>query len=401
MTDGNPDSNQILRLVHRWRRRQISWWRHLHRYPELSFNEYKTTAFLSRTVEKLGLRLLPIKLETGLLAELKGGRPGSTVAIRSDIDALSVTEQTDLDFKSRRDGCMHACGHDIHMAVVLGAAAVLAGMKTRLPGKVRFIFQPGEESPPGGAQPMIGVGALKSVAMILALHTDPTVPTGKIGLRDGVTMGSVIDFDLDIYGSGGHAARPHLGVDAVVTAAEIVESVQKVVSREVDPNTPVAISFGTIHGGSARNVIADHVKLQGTARALSRSAARALPKLIRRTAAAICKARGARLKMTTIPGYPVLKNEPVINNLLARNYRSLFGKGKIVLTKQFLGGEDFACYLEKVPGAMFRLGVRNSNIGADQPWHSARFIADEEAMVFGTALLVATVIDFLNNHNKQ
>ena len=287
------------------------------------------------------------------------------------------------------------------MAVVLGAAAVLAGMKTRLPGKVRFIFQPAEESPPGGAQPMISAGALKSVAMILALHTDPMVPTGKIGLRDGVTMGSVIDFDLDIYGSGGHAARPHLGVDAIVTAAEIVESVQKVVSREIDPNIPVAVSFGTIHGGSARNVIADHVMLQGTARAMSKSTARSLPKLIRRTATAICKARGAKLKMTTIPGYPVLKNEPVINNLLAQNYCSLFGKGKSVLTELVLGGEDFACYLEKVPGAMFRLGVRNSKIGADQPWHSARFIADEEAMVFGTALLVATVIDFLNNHKKQ
>ena len=397
MIESVPDKDQILQSVRRWHDRQISWRRHLHQYPELSFHEYKTTAFLAETVKKLNLKLLPIKLKTGLLVELRGARRGPTVAIRSDIDALPVTEQTGLAFRSKVDGCMHACGHDVHMAVTLGAAAVLAGMRDRLRGNVRFLFQPGEEMPPGGARPMIENGALKSVSMIFGLHTDPQVPTGKIGLRDGVSMGTVIDFDLDIHGRGGHAASPHLAVDAIVVAAEVIDSVQKVVSREIDPNSPVAVTFGMIEGGTARNVIADHVKLRGTARALSARVARALPKLIRRTAGAVCRGRGAKLEMSTIPGYPVLKNDPVVNRILARNFEALFGKGKIVETEPFLGGEDFACYLEEVPGAMFRLGVMNKKIKADKPWHSPLFIADERAMTYGTAVLVAAVLDSLSS----
>ncbi len=395
ITESVLDKDEILRRVQRWRQRQVSWRRHLHQYPELSFHEHKTTLFLAETSHKLGLKLLPTRLKTGLVAELKGPRRGPTIAIRTDIDALPVKEQTGLAFKSKVDGCMHACGHDVHMAVTLASAAVLAGMRDRLRGNVRFLFQPGEETPPGGARPMIENGALDSVSMIFGLHTDPQIATGKIGLRDGISMGSVTDIDLEVHGRGGHAARPHLAVDAIVVAAEIVDSVQKVVSREIDPSLPVAVTFGMIQGGTARNVIADHVKLTGTARALSARTARALPRLIKRAAGAVCRGRGAKLDMVTIPGYPVLKNDPAVNRILARNFEALFGKGRIVETQPFLGGEDFACYLEKVPGAMFRLGVMNKKIKADKPWHSPLFVADERAMTYGTALLVAAVLDSL------
>ncbi len=385
---------QLLKLCQKYNKQTVSIRRHLHQYPELSFQEYQTTAYIRQQCKKLGLHLLPLNMETGVLAELHGAKPGPTIAVRTDIDALPIIEQTGLPFKSRNHGCMHACGHDMHMAVVLGAAKVLSTLREQISGSVRFIFQPGEESPPGGARPMIANGAIENVSMIIGLHVDPHLAVGKISLRDGVTMASVMDFDLIIHGQGGHAARPHTAVDAIATAAEVIDSIQKVVSREIDPITPAAITFGKIAGGVARNVIADNVILTGTARALSKQATRKLPVLIKRTAAGICKARGARLTMNRIADYPVLSNTPRVNRLLARTFTSLFGKRNIPQTEQVLGGEDFSCYLENIPGAMFRLGVMNKKIKADKPWHSPYFIADEKALLVGVSLVAATVIDF-------
>jgi amidohydrolase len=242
---------------------------------------------------------------------------------------------------------------------------------------------------------MIANGALDGVSAIFGLHVDPQVAVGRIGLRDGPTMASVTDFDLIIRGVSGHAARPHLSVDAIVTAAEIIESIQKIVSRDLDPADPVVITFGQIHGGVARNVIAGEVVLHGTARTLSRKAARNVTSLIKRVATGVARARGAKVDMTLIADYPVLSNDPRVNRVLARNFEILNGRGKIEVTEPGLGGEDFACYLEKVPGAMFRLGTMNKKIKADKPWHSSRFIVDENAILIGTALLAASVIDTL------
>jgi amidohydrolase len=283
----------------------------------------------------------------------------------------------------------------MHMATVYGAAVLLNRFRDRLKGNVRFIFQPAEELPPGGARPMIESGALDGVGAILGLHVDPALPTGRISIRDGVTMASVTDFDLIVSGKAGHAARPHTAIDAIATAAEMVDSIQKIVAREVDPIAPVAITFGQIEGGRARNVIADEVRLVGTARTLSETAAKKVAKQIKRTAEGIAKARGAKVEMRLIADYPVLKNDPRVNRLIARNAEKLIGRTRIEQTDQGLGGEDFACYLEKVPGAMFRLGTMNKKIKADQPWHSAHFIADENALPIGTALLTAAVIDYL------
>lgn len=374
---------------------QVKWRRHLHRHPETAFEEIKTTAYLRGIVRKLGLKVLPIKIKTGLLAEIRGKKAGPTIAIRTDIDALPIGEESGLSFASTIPNRMHACGHDMHMATVLGVAAVLAAMKEELAGTVRFIFQPAEEKPPGGARPMIENGALRGVKMILGLHVDPRVATGRIGLRDGIAMAAVLDFDLIIHGRSGHAARPQAAVDAVVTAAEVVGSLQKVISREIDPVSPVVITFGKIEGGTARNVIADRVTLTGTARALSDTARKDLPRLIKRTARAVCRARGARAEIRLIADYPPLKNHVTANRLLARNYRRLYGKTGIVETELILGGEDFACYLEQVPGAMFRLGIKNRKIGADKSWHSSKFIADEAALPVGTSLLAAAAFDFL------
>lgn len=390
----------IIKATKKWRPKQVAWRRHFHQHPELSFAEYKTTDYLRRVVASLGLKILPLKMETGLLAEVRGKRPGPTVAVRSDIDALPITERTGLNFRSKIEGCMHACGHDAHMASVLGVAAVLSEMRDDLTGTVRFIFQPAEEMPPGGAAPMIENGALDDVSMIFGLHVDPTLSTGKIGLRDGVTMAAVTDFDLIVHGRGGHGARPHETVDAIVVAAEIVQSLQTIVSRSIDPIAPVAVTIGRIEGGVARNVITDRVTLNGTARALSEKGARELPKLIKRIATSVGRAHGARVEVKIIPGYPVFKNHPVANKILADNFSALFGKGKVETTPPVLGGEDFARYLQLVPGAMFRLGCRNRKIGADKPWHSPDFIVDENALPFGTALLCAAVVATLAGDRK-
>ncbi|HVP06701.1 MAG TPA: amidohydrolase [Candidatus Acidoferrum sp.] len=386
-------SDEILRRTKSLYPTLVKWRRHFHSLPELSDVEFQTTAFLKAQIKKQGLRILPIDLPTGLLVELSGKVKGPTVAIRSDIDALPVTELNAIPFRSKNVGIMHACGHDMHMATVLGAATVLAQLKSHVRGKIRFLFQPAEEMPPGGARPMIENGALRGVSHILGLHVDPDIPVGTIGLRDGATMASVFDFDLIVQGRSGHAAKPHLAVDAITVAAEIIESLQKIVSRETDPVDPVVITFGKISGGRARNVIVDEVHLEGTARTLSAATQKKLPALIRRTVDGICRAHDAGFRLLPIATYPVLKNDPKVNKVLARNFEALFGKGRINVTEPVLGSEDFACYLEKVPGAMFRLGVRNPKIKADQPWHSSRFMADENALIVGVALLAAAALE--------
>lgn len=383
-----------------WQKKQLGWRRHLHQYPETANEEVRTTAFLRQRVTELGLKIVPIKMKTGLLVELKGSSPGPVVGIRTDIDALPILEQTGLPFKSKLSGRMHACGHDMHMATVLGAAAILRDLKDRIAGTVRFIFQPAEEQPPGGARPMIANGALNNMRMLFGLHVDPRVPTGKIGLRDGVAMASVRDFDLIIKGTAGHAARPHAAVDAIVTAAEVIDSIQKVISRELDPISSAVITFGMIEGGVARNVIADRVHLVGTARTLSPEIYRRLPSMIKKVTAGVCKARGAKFTMEIIADYPVLANDPAANRIIKGAFESLFGKRKICLTEPVLGGEDFACYLQQVPGAMFRLGTRNKKIGADKPWHSPKFIVDEDALPIGSSLLAASVLDYLSLESR-
>ncbi len=389
--------NDILNKVKAQHKEQIKHRRHIHQNPEISYQEIKTTAYLKQEVKKLGLKILPLKMETGLLAEIKGAHPGPTIAIRTDIDALPITEQTKLPFKSKNIGCMHACGHDMHMATILGTAKVLSQMKEHLHGNVRFLFQPAEEVPPGGAKTMIELGALDGVSMIFGLHVDPHLATGKIGLRDGITMAAVTDLDIIIHGKGGHAARPQYAVDAVVTATEIIESLQKIVSRETDPISPVVITFGKIEGGTARNVIAEKVILTGTIRALSAQSAKQVPKLVKRTVDAICKARGAKAEINILAAYPVLDNHLKVNKIFKKSYDILFGKGKIEVTDQTLGGEDFAYYQQIVPGATFRVGVMNKKIGADKSWHSSLFIADENGLIYSTALLVGSTLDFLSD----
>lgn len=390
-------SLRILTLAHKLYPAQVRLRRKLHQRPELSNEETETTSLLSRELSRLGLKLNTYGLPTGVVAELKGNHPGPTIAVRSDIDALPVLEKSGLPFSSKIPGKMHACGHDAHMATVMTTAALLAKIPDEIHGTVRFIFQPAEETPPGGARPLIAAGALENprVCAILGLHVDPRVPVGKIGLRDGPTMASVNDFDITIEGSSGHAARPHDSIDAIAITGDVISALQKIVSRRVDPLHPVVLTVGRIAGGVARNVIANKVTMQVTLRTLEAADASRLLGLIKRTVSGICRAQGAKGKIEILASYPTLANDARINEIFRRSYTRLFGPGKVVKTDQVLGGEDFACYLEVVPGAMTRLGVRNPAIGATANWHSDKFIIDERSLYYGAALLAHTVVSGL------
>lgn len=403
MAKRKTDINELLDRSRRWHKTQVKWRRHLHQYPEIANQELRTTAFLKKELRGFGLRILPLKMKTGVLAELKGKnikKNGRTVALRSDIDALPITEQSGLPYASKIRGRMHACGHDVHMATVLGAAALLSELRDQINGTIRFIFQPAEEAPPGGAKFMIEEGAMNGVDTIFGLHVDPHLPTGIVGLCDGPMMAMVLDFDLFINGLGGHAARPQFAVDAVTTAAEVVTALQKIASRSADPATPFVLTVGQIEGGTARNVIADRVKLVCTARTLSLPFGKKIMALVRRTVGGVCKTYGASFEVVEHSSYPILVNDATTNARYASVFEAMFGRMKTRVAEPVLGGEDFAFYAQMVPGAMFRLGIRNKSIGADKPWHSSKFIVDEEAIYFGTALLAGSTLSYLDEHSR-
>ena len=394
-----PDRKEIINLARISHAQQVKWRRHFHKYPEISNNEFKTTDFINSILKKHKIRIIPLKgMKTGTAAIVQGkAGKGKTAAVRTDIDALPVKELNKVSFRSRHDGVMHACGHDVHMAVVLGTAVQLSRLKDTFAGDVKFIFQPSEEMPPGGAIEMIKAGILNKpeVNMIFGLHVDPTLPTGQFSILDGPTMASVIDFNITVTGQTGHAAVPHKAVDAIATAAEMIDSLQKVVSREVNPIETAVITFGAISGGSARNVIAGKVELKGTARTLSAKTRKLLPRLIKRTVDGVCRARGAKGVVDFIASYPVLSNHSSANKVLRRNMSGLFGRQTVKETPQVMGSEDFARYIEIVPGAMFRLGIKNTKLGSDKSWHSPSFMVDEEAILYGTAVMMASVLDFI------
>jgi len=374
--------------------------RNLHQHPELSFEEKETAGKLREQLRPLGLKIGRSIAGTGFTALLEGARSGRVVAFRADMDALPISEETNLPFKSEHTGKMHACGHDLHMSIAVGVARILSDIRSDLKGAVKFIFQPAEESPPGGAILMVEGGALRSpdVDAIFALHVDPAIPVEKLGIRDGVMMARVIDFDLEVNGLGGHAARPDNSVDAVVVAANLVSQLQDIVSRNIDPLEPAVLTFGKIDGGSARNAIAERVLLEGTMRSLSKKTMTRMRKLLERTCRHVTRASGASHEIRYIAGYPQLKNDAAINSFVRRAAHELFGKRSVIeLDAPIMGAEDFAQYVEHVPGAMFRLGIGNRKIGAVHPWHSSKFTADERAIRIGMAVVSKALFDYLES----
>lgn len=369
--------------------------REFHRHPELGFFEERTSRRVAEILSELGLTVNR-RQETGVVGLLDCGA-GPTIALRADMDALPIPEQTKLSYASTREGVMHACGHDGHTAILLTAAKVLAKFKDRLTGKVKFIFQPAEEGP-GGALPLIEAGVLSApdVDRIYGLHINNQLTTGTIGVQPGAASAAADELELVIEGASGHASTPQAGVDAIVVASQVVTALQNIVSRELDPHQEAVVNIGTIEGGYRRNVIADKVELTGTVRSTDPELRQQLPKKIERIVAGITAGYDADYKLDYNFGYPVLSNTSALVDQLQPVVEKIPDVSQVKrLTETSLGAEDFAYYLQQVPGVFFRLGAAQPG----QKYYSAhhpKFDFDEAALKVGVSLFVALIFSELN-----
>ncbi len=376
--------------------------RDFHQYPELSFKEFETAKKIADYMRELGYEVKENVGKTGVVALLKCTSNGPTVALRADMDALPVNEMTDLPYASKNDGVMHACGHDLHITCALGAAKILASFKDNLQGNIKILFQPAEEINMG-AKAMIDDGALEDpkVSMIFGLHNNPEIPVGKVGIKEGPLMAAVDSTFLTVKGRGGHAAYPHRVIDPIVCASSIVMNLQTIVSRSVDPQKAAVISFGSINGGIANNVIPDEVKLAGTVRTFDEKLRNMIEGLMKRTAEHTASSLGCEVEFNYRRDLPPVINHPNATEIVTKAALEVFGKDGIVEPIPSMGGEDFALYRKIVPGCYFWLGVGNPDIDAIHPWHSPHFKADEDSLWRGAALFAVSVVIALEKLGNQ
>jgi len=362
--------------------------RHIHSHPELSGQEYQTAAFVAGVLSSNGVHVQEAVGKTGVVGEVQGtGSTDSLLAIRSDMDALPIQERTGLEYASRAAGIMHACGHDVHTTVGLGTAMVLSQLADELPGNVRFVFQPAEETAQGASW-MVKDGAMDKVRAILSLHVFPSIPAGSVGIRYGALTAAADDLEIIIVGESGHGARPHEAIDAIWIAAQVITTLQQAISRTQNPLRPVVLSIGQISGGRAPNVIADQVKLLGTVRSLHPETRANLPKWISQIVAHVCDMYGARYEVNYRPGTPGVQNDLFLSQLLQTAAEEAWGSDRVqVLTEPSLGAEDFSLYLEHAPGAMFRLGVGYEDRAINYPLHHPQFEVNESAILTGVITL--------------
>ena len=367
--------------------------RDLHAHPELSGKEERTKYFLKGILEAEGIEVRDFEEHFGLIAQITTDPSKPYVALRADMDALPIQEQNDLPYASREEGVMHACGHDAHTAIVLGTALALNKIRSHLRGNVRFIFQPAEEILEGGSSQMIAAGCLEHVSAIFGLHAYPYLPTGQIGYKKGVMLASADTFEIEIFGRSSHAARPHEGVDAILVTAMAVNSLNHIVSRRIDPLHPAVISLGTIEGGRAPNIICDHVRLRGTVRTVNHDVRRRIPEMMEVSIRGICQSMHADYRFHYDFGIPEVLNDSAMVDLLVAEASAIIGKENCIdLLDPVMGGEDFGRYLEKVPGAFFRLGTCSEEKGSCTAQHNSRFNVDDDALEIGMRILGALAL---------
>ncbi|MBI2874553.1 MAG: amidohydrolase [Firmicutes bacterium] len=370
-------------------------------HPETGFNELRTAEIVARVLRSLGFSVREKVALTGVVGILEGGCPGRTVALRADMDALPIQDVKEVPYRSTVRGVAHACGHDAHVAMLLGAAVILSRFRSELPGRFVLIFQPAEEGP-GGALPMLEEGVLDHhrAEGIVALHVYNHLPAGHVGVRYGLSNAAVDNVQLEIMGSGGHGAAPHQGVDAVLLAARVVCALQTIVSRRVDPLDPVVLSIGTINGGYRENVLADRVSMTGTIRTLNEATRELLPGWIDDLVRGVAVSGGGDCRLEIKRSYPALRNDPALTSLVESTALEYFDSQGLpgsdmvrVLEHPSMGAEDFAYFADRVPGCFFRLGTSPLDRPA-HPGHHPAFDIDESALPVGSALLTAIACRF-------
>lgn len=386
----------------------IEWRRHLHQYPETGMELPKTSRYIAVKLEQMGVEVRENIGSSGVTGIVRGQAADKaegekkTIAIRSDMDAINLKEETNLEFASQHEGKMHGCGHDAHMAMALGAAKLLQENRDRFAGNVKLIFQPGEEIAEG-AKAMIADGVLEqepAVDAILGTHIGTlwSLPAGTVGFRSGPFMAAADIIEIKILGEGGHGASPHTTVDALHAGAEVVSSLQNIISRRLDPQEAAVISIGEFNSGSAFNIIAEKAELTGTVRTLSEEVREQLPELIENVLAGVCQEVGADYEYDYIHGAAVLNNDKDMTELTRDTARKLLGEERVTeIERPVMGGEDMAFYQQEVPGTFFALGSLNPDKDADYPHHNPRFNIDEEVLWIGPALFAATAENWLNS----
>lgn len=370
--------------------------RHLHKNPEVSFKEFDTTDYILHELKKIGVEIIR-PMETGCIGIIEGNKSDKVIALRADIDALPMEEEGDAKeaFLSERAGAAHCCGHDFHTANLLGTANILQDLKEHIDGKVILIFQAGEEKLPGGGRLLTESGILQehNVQKIYGLHTNPNYGYGQIALKSGPFMACTVEFDIEIIGKGGHAAAPHTTVDPIVIASQVIQQLQTIVSRSVDPTEPAVITVGKIEAGSAHNVIPGKAKLMGTVRAFSMGTARMIKKRMNEILEGITQASNATYTFDFVEGYPAVINDEQCTETIKEAGVRLLGKENVIeLSKPIMAGEDFAFYQQEFPGSFYFLGTASNEADSEWSWHHPRYNVDERAFTTGAALMAGIVL---------
>ena len=371
--------------------------RHFHQYPELSFQEHQTSSTIRELLDQWGVEYDFPFVETGIVAIIKGEKPGLRIALRSDMDALPISEQTDLAFASQNQGVMHACGHDMHMASLLGSIKVLNQLKHLIEGEILFLFQPGEEKIPGGAKLMLEQGVFegRQPDMIVAQHVLPEMEAGHVGFRPGIYMASNDEIFITVKGEGGHAALRQDLKDPILMASHILIQLQKEITEKAPGHVPTVLSFGKVVADGATNVIPDQVQLEGTFRTMNETWRKEAHELIEKVSSDIASSHGGSIHLEVRHGYPVLHNHEEITTESGKLARELLGSDSVEDMDIRMTAEDFAWFTQTMPGMMYRMGVRNPVTEQVYPLHTSRFMADETALKTGISVLTFLAVELL------
>lgn len=384
--------DDVLEEVTKWRR-------YFHQHPELSFHEYNTSKYVYKTLQSFGNIELSRPTKTSVVGRIIGNLPGKVVAIRADMDALPIQEENESEYVSKKPGVMHACGHDGHTAMLLGAAKVLSNLRDTIQGEIRLLFQHGEELFPGGAKEMVENGVMEDVDMVIGAHLWSPLEIGKIGIVYGPMMAAPDVFYITVKGKGGHAGLPHQTVDSIAIASQIVTNLQHIVSRNTDPLEQLVVSVTKFTGGSTNNVIPGSVEILGTVRSFNTDIRQSIPKTIERITKGITEAHEADYDFDYEFGYDPVINDNQVTEVIEETVRAVYGEETIEHMKPNMGSEDFSAFQQKAAGTFFYIGARNVEKDAVYPHHNARFAIDEDALEKGVRIFVHAAFKLLNEES--